>query len=1244
MAANRRVSALMVSSPSQQLPRSTSGLPTSLSTASFNAIYEQVPQPPQKAINTMLELLMEDLNLTEDKKQVLRLLSLDRKWIMLQQHLGERYRDNAARDLQQEISDIRKLGNHPDRELLTDLVVSLRSRPIRWISNFIDNGGLAILLSNLKGLGLENRHDEFEELYIKCLKSLMNNKIGLSAVLDNEGSMTIIAMSLRSPALRTRSLVLEIFGAVCLIPGGHRCVLEGMEALAELDSLRFRFEAVVSTLWLSCRGVSLLEKELQVACMSFINAVICGGPGVNLEFRMHLRYEFLQLGLMQLIDKIGHIENDLLQTQIDVWIAGLEADEEELFGKLGTENVNFDSSPDLFDALYENLKFSSCLEPFHSVLKHVALLPSNPFQKMKYMFIIDKVVQQICLQKNGDNSDPAASLLELDVRALVNEFGDPTKSRELEEKLRKAVEKSRKLEKDLDVLKSSGGAGGASASSAGEIAKKDEDIRNLSVSLAAAKRDLAELNNLLKERVLNVEGGVELLAKLQGGWNAPAIGAPPVRAAGPPPPPPPPSFGAPPPPPPAPMMGGGPPPPPPPPMMGGPPPPPPPPMMSGGPRMSPPPPPPMMGGPPPPPPPPGIGGAPPPPPPPMMGGPPPPPPPMMGGGPPPPPPPMMGGPPPPPPFAGGPPPPPGGSSLPGGIPLPPPKATNLSTKPLKSLNWTKIPPVKIRETVFATLDDAKIHEQLRDSYSEFEDLFAAKELKEMKKDATKGSSESITAGAAGSKEITFLDSKRSQNANIMLKAIKMSPTIIAQAVETCDLETLKQFIIGELLKVVPTDDEIISIKQYEDQVDSLAVAEKFFQLMSGINNYELKLKAMYFQASYDELLDDVENMIGWLKRATWDVRDSGKFKELLTVILALGNYMNSGQRGGAYGFKLNTLLKLVDTKSSVQARKHTLLHYLTEIMPKKFPQVVGFQDELAHVDDGAKVTIPQIRQIVVTIRDNLDSIKSLLTKLEKDPTGTTFYTKLNAFYSTAFATYQDVDARFKSAEKEFETIVNLYGEDVKTTTPEEFFGIFSKFVAAYNQARVDNEVAAAKLIEDEKKEAVKRNMEERRKKKREAIIRVKDKDGSTGGATDGPLDDLISAIRTGKAFGGFSDAPARKRAVQTSVVRDSSPSATTERLSAAEGRKGSGTIFSLPNQETVNVGARKQHDKETGSGKVRELGNSKASVSTLNGSGNSLESVSNGRSRSPEKDLLSALGGKKSRLRADSRSRSPLRE
>jgi hypothetical protein len=37
------------------------------------------------------------------------------------------------------------------------------------------------------------------------------------------------------------------------------------------------------------------------------------------------------------------------------------------------------------------------------------------------------------------------------------------------------------------------------------------------------------------------------------------------------------------------------------------------------------------------------------------------------------------------------------------------------------------------------------------------------------------------------------------------------------------------------------------------------------------------------------------------------VREAHKFHKVLEVILAYGNYMNSARRGGAFGFKLQSL-------------------------------------------------------------------------------------------------------------------------------------------------------------------------------------------------------------------------------------------------------------------------------------------------------------------------------------------------
>lgn len=54
-----------------------------------------------------------------------------------------------------------------------------------------------------------------------------------------------------------------------------------------------------------------------------------------------------------------------------------------------------------------------------------------------------------------------------------------------------------------------------------------------------------------------------------------------------------------------------------------------------------------------------------------------------------------------------------------------------------------------------------------------------------------------------------------------------------------------------------------------------------------------------------------------LSKASKEVLQSRNLRQLLEVVLAFGNYMNKGQRGNAYGFKVSSLNKIADTKSSI---------------------------------------------------------------------------------------------------------------------------------------------------------------------------------------------------------------------------------------------------------------------------------------------------------------------------------------
>ena len=70
---------------------------------------------------------------------------------------------------------------------------------------------------------------------------------------------------------------------------------------------------------------------------------------------------------------------------------------------------------------------------------------------------------------------------------------------------------------------------------------------------------------------------------------------------------------------------------------------------------------------------------------------------------------------------------------------------------------------------------------------------------------------------------------------------------------------------------------------------------------------------------------------------------STKLKQLLEIILALGNFMNRGQRGNATGFRLNSINNMIDTKSSVD-RNITLLHYLVDLLEKRVSHFVNLED------------------------------------------------------------------------------------------------------------------------------------------------------------------------------------------------------------------------------------------------------------------------------------------------------------
>jgi hypothetical protein len=63
-------------------------------------------------------------------------------------------------------------------------------------------------------------------------------------VLAHPTGINTIAQSLSTENIKTKIAVLEILGAVCLVPGGHRKVLEAMLQYQKFASERTRFQVM----------------------------------------------------------------------------------------------------------------------------------------------------------------------------------------------------------------------------------------------------------------------------------------------------------------------------------------------------------------------------------------------------------------------------------------------------------------------------------------------------------------------------------------------------------------------------------------------------------------------------------------------------------------------------------------------------------------------------------------------------------------------------------------------------------------------------------------------------------------------------------------------------------------------------------------------------------------------------------------------------------------------------------------
>uniref|UniRef100_A0A674P305 Diaphanous related formin 2 n=1 Tax=Takifugu rubripes TaxID=31033 RepID=A0A674P305_TAKRU len=332
--------------------------------------------------------LQEDMNLNEERKAPLREKDLSTKREMVVQYISATAKNSKHEftlSSQEYVHELRSgITEEKLFHCLESLRVSLTSNPVSWVNNF-GHEGLGLLLDALEKQ--ENIDKKNQHKLIQCLKAFMNNKYGLQRILGDERSLLLLARAIDPKQTSMMTETVKILSAFCII--GEENILDKILAAMTIAAERNNKERFASIV----EGLENHEaQQLQVACMQLINALVTSPD--DLDFRIHLRNEFLRCGLKKILPELKETEE--LDIQLKVFNENKEEDSIELSHRL--DDI-------LYHLLSNMVKDTGSETYFLSILQHLLLIRNDYYIRPQYYKVIEECVSQVVLHRSGMDPD-----------------------------------------------------------------------------------------------------------------------------------------------------------------------------------------------------------------------------------------------------------------------------------------------------------------------------------------------------------------------------------------------------------------------------------------------------------------------------------------------------------------------------------------------------------------------------------------------------------------------------------------------------------------------------------------------------------------------------------------------------------------------------------------------------------------------------------------------------------------------
>jgi len=353
--------------------------------------------------------------------------------------------------------------------------------------------------------------------------------------------------------------------------------------------------------------------------------------------------------------------------------------------------------------------------------------------------------------------------------------------------------------------------------------------------------------------------------------------------------------------------------------------------------------------------------------------------------------------------------------------------------------------------------------------------------------------------------VSLIDPKRSRNVAISLARFKNSYEDIRDGLFRMALPdlTTEQLLVMET--VLPSPTEMRQVRGYRGDVSRLLDAERFFTVVSDVQNLQERLGCMLCVRQFPGNIKELMGRIDIVQSTCEDIKTSNLLRKILEIALKIGNQLNQleedGNVSGIRAFSLRSLVKLSQTKSF--DKKTTVLHVIARYATKKKEaamessgggiegiKAAGETKSQQIVEDDILCTniSEQIPTLEVACRIPLSvleteskalrrSLQLVLKQLKNAPIMDPIWGPIRQFAASARLQSEVVDRMLDSCKQKYAQLVEFFAED-EDLKNDEFFQSLANFAVSFRKAVGDNK----KMEELERR---KRRLEQEQAQKRE---------------------------------------------------------------------------------------------------------------------------------------------------------------